>query len=143
MTEQDKKAILHLVEGSRDAIVCSIDDEGFPAAKAMFRAKNDGIRTFWFSTNASSIRAGYFSARPQACIYFLDAATVKGVSLTGHIRVRTDAEARQMLWHDGDEKYYPKGVSDPDYCVLEFTAERGNYYHAGNKTLFSVDEIGG
>ena len=24
--------------------------------------------------------------------------------------------------------YYPKGVNDPDYCVLKFTAEKGRYY---------------
>ena len=28
----------------------------------------------------------------------------------------------------GDAMYYPRGVTDPDYCVLKFTAERGRYY---------------
>ncbi|MDR3001255.1 MAG: hypothetical protein LBU89_08330 [Fibromonadaceae bacterium] len=29
---------------------------------------------------------------------------------------------------DGDTMYYPKGVKDPDYCVLKFTAESGRWY---------------
>jgi general stress protein 26 len=24
--------------------------------------------------------------------------------------------------------FYPKGVTDPDYCVLKFTAQEGRYY---------------
>jgi general stress protein 26 len=24
--------------------------------------------------------------------------------------------------------YYPGGVTDPDYCVLKFTAVKGRYY---------------
>ena len=27
-----------------------------------------------------------------------------------------------MIWRDGDEQYYPGGVTDPNYCVLKFTA---------------------
>ena len=34
-------------------------------------------------------------------------------------------EAKQMIWLEGDTMYYPQGVTDPDYCVLKFTAEKG------------------
>jgi general stress protein 26 len=40
----------------------------------------------------------------------------------------TDAESKEMIWRDGDDVYYPGGVTDPDYCVLRFTAELGRYY---------------
>jgi len=33
-----------------------------------------------------------------------------------------------MIWRPGDEMYYPKGVTDSDYCVLRFTAQQGRYY---------------
>jgi general stress protein 26 len=33
-----------------------------------------------------------------------------------------------MIWQFGDKMYYPKGVMDPDYCVLRFTAAKGRYY---------------
>ena len=40
MNNQNKQDIIKLVENSRDAIVCSIDENGFPNAKTMFRRKN-------------------------------------------------------------------------------------------------------
>jgi len=33
-----------------------------------------------------------------------------------------------MLWQPGDDMYYPEGVTDPDYCVLRFTAVSGRKY---------------
>ncbi|NLL41735.1 MAG: hypothetical protein GX251_00150 [Firmicutes bacterium] len=43
-----------------------------------------------------------------------------------------------MLWVDGCEKYYPKGVDDPDYTVMKFTATRGNYYHGLKNIDFDI-----
>jgi general stress protein 26 len=46
-----------------------------------------------------------------------------------------------MLWFPGAEIYYPKGVDDEDYCVYEFTAEWGNYYHGLINTTFKINEL--
>lgn len=141
MDEQARKSIVRLVEDSRDAIVCSIDDDGFPNAKTMFRAKNEGLHTFWFSTNTSAIRTQQWLRRPNACIYFVDAQDFHGLMLTGRMEVRTDNEIKQAFWRQGDEKYYSLGPTDPDYCILRFTADKGNYYHGLKKVLFSADEL--
>lgn len=140
MNQQVKTDIVNLVENSRDAIVCSIDENGFPNAKSMFRAKNKGLHTFWFSTNISAIRTSHWLVRPVACIYFVDAADFHGLMLTGQIQVCTDTDTKLAFWKQGDEMYYPLGPTDPDYCILRFTAEKGNYYHGLQKHLFNISE---
>ena len=52
-----------------------------------------------------------------------------------------EKEYRQLLWNEGDEKYYPKGVEDPDYCILEIVADSGRYYRFDGKGNLSHDEI--
>ncbi len=138
MNDQNRQDIKKLVKNSRDIIVCSIDDNGFPNAKTMFQLKGEGLHTFWFSTNTSAIRTGQFQKRPEACIYFVDHAGFYGLMLTGSMQVLTDSETKLSFWKDGDEKYYPLGPTDPDYCILRFTADSGNYYHGLQKQLFSV-----
>ncbi len=49
---------------------------------------------------------------------------------------------KELLWNEGDEKYYPKGVEDEDYCVLEFIAETGRFYRYDGKGSLSASEIG-
>ena len=39
---------------------------------------------------------------------------------------------------DGDTTYYAGGVTDPDYCVLRFTAQSGRYYSNFNSEDFEV-----
>jgi pyridoxamine 5'-phosphate oxidase len=140
MNRQDKQDIIKLVEASRDAIVCSIDENGFPNAKTMFRRKNDGLQIFWFSSNASAIRTQQWLKNPNACVYFMDPQNFTGLMLTGNIRVCIDNETKQAFWEQGDEKYYPLGPTDPDYCMLCFISDRGNYYSGPQKHLFSVKE---
>jgi len=52
----------------------------------------------------------------------------KAVMLRGTMKVLTDAESKEMIWREGDTQYYPGGVTDPNYCVLKFTATDGRYY---------------
>lgn len=48
--------------------------------------------------------------------------------LTGTMEVLQDAEIKKEIWQPGDTIYYKEGVTDPDYCVLKFTAARGRRY---------------
>ena len=54
--------------------------------KAMLKPrKHDGLTTFYFSTNTSSMRVAQYRANPNACLYFYHKGLVKyvGVMLTG------------------------------------------------------------
>jgi general stress protein 26 len=48
--------------------------------------------------------------------------------LKGTMEVLQDSRSKKMIWKDGDEMYYSKGVTDPDYCVLKFTAQSARFY---------------
>ena len=143
MTEKARKGIQRLADKSRDAIICSIDDEGYPTAKTVFIARHEGLHTFWFSTNTSAIRTGNWRQRPKASVYLVNHLTFHGLNLTGEMEVLTDDATKQAFWKKGDEQYYPLGVTDPDYCILRFTARTGNYYHGLQKCLFDVAEFEG
>ena len=90
--------------------------------------KREGIKAFYFTTNTFSIRVAQYKANPKASIYFCDAKGFKGMMLRGTMEVLTDAASKEMIWRDGDTEYYPGGVTDPNYCVLKFTATDGRFY---------------
>lgn len=142
MNKQVKEDILKLIKESRDAVVCSIDAEGCPNAKAMFVAKEEGLKTFWFSSNVSSSRVGQWMNNGAACIYFMNGDKIRGVMLTGEMQVCKDQETKDAFWKPGDERYYSLGPTDPDYCILKFIAQKGNYW-GQQKYLFDVSEMEG
>lgn len=122
------------------SIISSVDEEGFPNTKAMLPPrKREGIKYFYFTTNTSSMRVGQYNENQKACIYFFDKRFYRGVMLKGIMHVLEDKESKEMIWQDGDEMYYPKGVTDPDYCVLRFTAQNGRYYSNFKSENFDIE----
>ncbi|MCL6459738.1 MAG: pyridoxamine 5'-phosphate oxidase family protein [Gorillibacterium sp.] len=118
-------------------VVNSVDECGYPNAKQMYKMKYDGLKTFWFSTNTSSMRVQHFIINPKASLYFH--GSVSGLMLVGTMEICTDLQSRELLWNDSSEVYYPLGINDPDYCVLKFTAQTGNLYYDMSKHLFDIE----
>jgi general stress protein 26 len=113
------------------AFVASIDNEGFPNMKAMLKPRRSiGLKEFYFRTNTSSMRVAQYRENPKASVYFYRKGLIKyeGLMLTGKMEVIEDEEIKKELWQFGDKMFYPKGVTDPDYCILKFTSNEGRYY---------------
>lgn len=140
ITKEVYDTIIKQVDATRDVVVCSMDDAGFPNAKAMFLRAHEGLHTFWFSTNVSAARTMRIIENPKSCIYFLDSNAIHGLMLTGEIKVHMDDETKQAYWEPGDINYYEQGPTDPDYCMMCFTAEKGNYWGNG-KYEFEVASL--
>lgn len=113
------------------SFICSVDENGYPNVKAMLKPRKiNGLKEFYFSTNTSSLRVKQFQNNPSASIYFYRKGLIKytGIMLVGKREVLTDQETKDMIWRRWDTMFYKKGVTDPDYCVLRFTAKSGRYY---------------
>ena len=134
------KTIGNMIDKASVSIVSSVDEEGFPNSKAMLPPRRrEGIKHIFFTTNTSSLRVGQYLNNPKACVYFFDKRFFRGVMLKGVMEVLQDAESKEAIWREGDEMYYPKGVTDPDYCVLRFTAQKGRYYSNFKSEDFEVE----
>lgn len=117
------------IDRQSTAFIGSLDDDGFPNIKAMLAPRQrEGLRVFYFTTNASSLRVRQYRHNPQACVYFCDRRFFRGVMFRGRMEVLEDLESKSAIWREGDTLYYPLGLLDPDYCVLRFTAESGRFY---------------
>lgn len=137
----DLVKIEKFIDKRKVSFVCSIDDEGFPNVKAMLKPrKRVGLKEFYFSTNTSSMRVAQYKKNPNASIYFYRKGLIKyvGIMLKGKMEVMTDQETKNEIWRRGDTMFYKKGVTDPDYCVLKFTATSGRRYCDLNTKDFEI-----
>lgn len=124
------KELLSFIEKQPVSFIASIDQNGCPNVKAMLPPRKIACNVFYFTTNTSSMRVAQYRENPKASIYFFEKGVVQyqGVMLLGTMEVLEDDTTKREIWQDGDTVYYPKGVTDPDYCVLKFTAQEGRYY---------------
>lgn len=125
------KKIEKFIDRQKVSFIGSIDNENYPNVKAMLKPrKRESLKEFYFSTNTSSMRVKQFQNNPNASVYFYHKGLFKyvGVMLKGKMEILTDQETKNRIWKIGDTMFYKKGVTDPDYCVLKFTAKNGRYY---------------
>jgi general stress protein 26 len=130
-----------LVEKSKIVMVGTNGDNGYPNIKAMMRLKHEGLKQFWLSTNTSTKRVEILKKDNRTCLYFVDEDNFAGLMLVGTIEILQDRASKEMLWSDGCEVYYPLGVDDPDYTVLRFNTEYGNYYRHLKNITFTIEEL--
>jgi general stress protein 26 len=140
MMKDIKQTIGNLIDRQSVSFIGSVDDDGFPNLKAMLPPRiREEIKTFYFTTNTSSKRVAQYRKNAKACIYFYDKRFYRGVMLKGVMEVLEDADSKEMIWQQGDTLYYPLGVTDPDYCVLKFTADSGRYYSNFSSENFMIE----
>lgn len=139
MMRNPEQTIGNLIDKQSVSFIGSVDEAGFPNMKAMLAPrKREGIRQFYFTTNTHSMRVSQYRENPKACIYFYDKRFFRGVMLKGTMEVLEDSDSKELIWQEGDTLYYPLGVTDPDYCVLRFTAEAGRHYSNFSSESFEI-----
>ena len=125
-----REQIIEFIQKQKVAFIASVDEEGFPNMKAMLVPRKIEGKCFYFSTNTSSMRVQQFLKNPKASIYFYNKGRFKyeGIMLTGTMEVLQDDAIKKEIWCTGDTMFYKQGVTDPDYCVLKFTAIKCRHY---------------
>ena len=126
----DKTELFAFLSSQKTAFIASVDASGYPVIRAMLAPRKICGNELYFTTNTSSRKISQYSLNPRACVYFYKRGRFKyqGVSLTGEMHICTDHSTKAEIWRPGDTLFYKLGVTDPDYCVLKFTAFRAEYY---------------
>lgn len=125
-----KEQVFKFIRQQKTAMISSVDREGVPNTKAMLAPRKIDDNDFYFTTNTSSMRVAQYNENEKACIYFYKRGwfSYTGVMLVGTMRVLTDQGIKDEIWRTGDVMFYKQGKTDPDYCILKFTALKCRVY---------------
>ena len=108
------------------AYIAKIDDKGYPRVSTISSIKTDGIRKVWFSTGLNSGKVRFFKQNNRASVCYHEGGN--NITLIGDIEILTTPELKEQLWKDWFIKYFPGGITDPNYCILEFTAKEAVFW---------------
>ena len=140
MVRNPEKTFGALIDKCSIAQLCYMDKDGFPVTRAMLSPRErHGIREFFFTTNTSSEKVAALRSNPKASIYFVDRRFFRGVSLAGVAEILEDTATKERIWRDGDEQYYSKGVTDPDYCIIKVTVQKIRFYSNFKSTDYFME----
>lgn len=124
MTTLQQKA-LDLLNKSSLIDLASVNEEGYPRTCVVAKLANHDWNIY-VATGASGNKVRQFQQNPKASVcYFFGGDSV---TLLGTVQIIADKTEKAALWQDWLIRHFPKGVDDPEYCLLKFIPHEGTIY---------------
>lgn len=124
-----KNEITQFISRQKTSIISSVDKNGYPATRALIQPVLVDGNDIYFATYTSSRKVFHYRNNSKACVYFYEKGrTFSGVEIKGNMVVLTDQETRDRFWKPFFSRFYKKGVTDPDYCILKFTGFEAEWF---------------
>ncbi len=124
-----KEGIYEFIKRQKTSIISSVGEDGYPATRALIQPVLIDGDDIYFATYTSSRKVAHYRANAKACVYFYEKGrSFSGVELKGSMEVLTDDETKRRFWKPFFNRFYKRGVTDPDYCILKFTGFEAQYF---------------
>ena len=117
-----KENIYEFIARQKTSIISSVDEEGYPATRALIEPVLVDENDIYFATYTSSRKVSHYRNNSKACVYFFEKGrNFQGIEIKGNMEVLTDTATKERFWKPFFKRFYKKGVTDPDYCILKFS----------------------
>ena len=103
-----------VVEGAAFVSLATLDDEGYPAVRAMDPLPPDDDWVVRLATNPGSRKVEQLRASPRVALHYLAEGVPAYVTLIGRARLVDDPEMKARHWKESWTPFYP----DRDQSVL-------------------------
>ncbi len=124
-----KSGILDFISKQRTSLISSVDENGYPATRALIQPVLIDGDDIYFATYTSSRKVAHYRNNPKACVYFYSKGqSFQGAEIKGEMQVLTDQATKSQFWKPFFTRFYKKGVTDPDYCILKFTGFEAQWF---------------
>lgn len=109
--------------------IASVTEDGYPRICTVSPLKTVGISEIYFSTGADSVKVRQFRENPKAGVCFHNMCNSQ--TLIGTVEIIDDMNIKAAVWQDWLSNYFKGGISDPDYCLVKFTAQTATLWVDG------------
>ena len=117
-----------LIEGNDIAMLTTRIGDGRLLSRPLRVMDFDAEGALWFITDRNSHKAEEIRLQPQVNASFASAADNTYISIAGRASVVFDKARLSQLWSPAMMVFYPKGIDDPELCLLRVQAESAEYW---------------
>jgi general stress protein 26 len=136
------QAAFALTRRTRLVHVSTNGPSGYPETRVMFNLLKHRAKAVargpaalpwgfscWVGTNTASAKTGQIRHDPRVCLYYTDAKSLEGLSLSGRLEEVEDDAIRRAIYAPSWDTYYAGGRDGGDFTLFRFVPARGKYYH--------------
>ena len=114
-----------------------IDENGYPSVSAISLCYPETISELHFTTTLDSNKTKRLQQNNKASINCY--SDMNNITLVGEANILTDQASKSKYWQDWFIHIYPGGKTDPNYCVIKFTAKHASLWIDDEGAEFTID----
>lgn len=131
------KKVNDILKEAAECTFSAIDKDGYPHAATRSFCKPAAILGGYISTNTSGNLSQSVIKNGKASICVRQENN--NITLLGNARIVKDRETKQKYWLDWFINHYPKGVDDPEYCLIEFKTDKVSLWLDNEVIKFDIE----
>ncbi len=135
MASEDIKKVGEMIKGIRFAMMTTIGETGNLHSRPMAVQEMDFDGDFWFFTSSHSGKIESIEHDQHVNLAFTKESDNKWISIAGRAQMVTDRAKIKELWNPLMKTWFPKGVDDPELCLIRVGAESAEYWDAPNSKI--------
>ena len=110
-----------LIHGIQIAMMTTTDTDGTLRSRPMATQTKEFDGDLWFFSGKSSHKTAEIDADHRVNLSYADPSSSKYVSVSGTCRLVQDKAKAEQMWNPMYKAWFPKGLEDPDLCLLKVT----------------------
>lgn len=126
--EKGIEKVNELIEAIRFGMFTTLTEEGALHSRPMAAQELDENNSLWFLTSSQSGKVKAIAHDKQVNVAFSAPAKNDYLSLAGTAQVLIDKEKIKELWNPAYLAWFPKGVDDPNICLIRVDVNTAEYW---------------
>jgi general stress protein 26 len=136
MNNVETQKIQNLIKDIKFVMMLTIEKDGSFHSRPMGTIKSDDFKSLWFFTADDSLKTLEISHNSQVNLSYVDPDSNTFVSIYGKGRIIKHRHKIKELWNPFLKAWFPKGVNDPNICLIEVNPIKAEYWTYPDSTLY-------
>lgn len=127
-TRDEREKVFEMIKDIKMAMLVTQDAEGNLFARPMVAQERDENDQLWFFTAADSPKVQEIKVNSKVLLSYAKSDGSCFVSLSGEAGIVKDQDKIRELWEESLKAWFPKGVDDPNLCLIEVNPLSAEYW---------------
>jgi len=132
------KKLKGLIEDIDFAMLTTVDMNGVLRSRPMSTQKVEFDGDLWFFTSIQTHKTEEIEKDNRVNVSYAAPDDNVYVSVSGTAEIVQDRAKIEELWNPILKAWFPKGLDDPNLCLLKVDAEQAEYWDSASSTIVQI-----
>ncbi len=120
------------------AMLTTVDTDGVLRSRPMSTQEAEFDGTLWFFTSDKTHKVEEIERDNRVNASYAEPKDNVYVSVSGTASILKDKAKMEELWNPILKAWFPKGLDDPNICLLKVAVEQAEYWDSPSSTLVQI-----